>query len=66
MKPKIEFTFPHGVSCADCREEKRCNHCGKPGTEWRGYTPFMDGWPDRCTNGRCPECCRNQCHHVTK
>ena len=57
--------FPHGISCSDCRDRRRCNECGKSSVEWRGHGRNVDGWPDRCTNGRCPSCCGKVCKHVT-
>lgn len=57
--------FPHEVSCQCCRDRRRCNYCGKNSTEWRGHGPHVDGWPDRCTNGRCLNCCQKHCTHIT-
>lgn len=56
--------FPHGISCEDCTEACRCNHCGKPPQKWWGYQPGR-GWNLRCTNGRCPDCCYKRCDHRT-
>jgi hypothetical protein len=53
-----EATFPHPVACPCCRAVKRCNGCGRPASEWHG-------WETRCTNGRCPECCKKECKHVS-
>lgn len=40
--------YPHGVSCPECRRERRCNHCGAE-----------TGYP--CTNGRCSACHLDVC-----
>jgi hypothetical protein len=45
--------YPHGVSCMECRELDLCNYCSTG-------TPQST----RCTNGRCPSCCRRQCNHA--
>lgn len=47
--------YPHEGGCGGCREEKRCNVCGK---QWKDRLQFIH---DRCTNGRCNDCHRKHC-----
>jgi hypothetical protein len=44
--------FPHEGGCEGCRDEDRCNYCGRTPPKFRAT---------RCTNGRCFDCHREHC-----
>jgi hypothetical protein len=46
---------PHEICCEACRQGNICNYCGSPTKKI-----------NRCTNGRCPQCCAKNCKHVTQ
>lgn len=47
-RPKVN-PYPHAGACAECRQRRECNYCGKA----------LDR--NRCTNGRCGSCHRDIC-----
>ena len=52
--PCQDGCFPCALSCPLCREALRCNECGMTALD-----------SERCTNGRCENCCPQVCKHVT-
>lgn len=53
---------PCRVGCRFCRENKVCNFCGTAFWSANGQTR---AGLYRCTNGRCSECCSQNCRHLT-
>lgn len=47
-----KLSFPHELSCPECREFGFCNQCA-----------LYDLPSALCTNGRCAGCCRKVCKH---